>query len=245
MIAAGDLHQAWRALPVAPLSDIIGGGTCLILAPHPDDESLGCGGLIAACCAAGRPPLVAILTDGAGSHPQSHAFPPARLRALREREARDAVAYLGLPPDRILFLGQPDTAAPHQGPAFTVAVNALSACVKRENHCSAILAPWRHDPHCDHEAASLIAAAVAERCEIRAVGFPVWGWTLPDDHAVPAPESSGWRLDIARFLPLKRQAIQAHRSQYGGLITDDPTGFQLPPALLSAFETSFETFLQS
>ena len=80
------------------LDDIIGGGTCLILAPHPDDESLGCGGLIAACVAAGRPPLVAVLTDGAGSHPNSRTYPPDRLRAVRAQEVRTAVGMLGLPP---------------------------------------------------------------------------------------------------------------------------------------------------
>ncbi len=76
-VTAGDCHRAWRELPEGSLNDIIGGGTCLILAPHPDDESLGCGGLIAACVAAGRSPLVVILTDGAGSHPNSQGVSAA------------------------------------------------------------------------------------------------------------------------------------------------------------------------
>ncbi len=244
LLRAEALHQAWRGLPVAAIPEIIGNGRCLILAPHPDDESLGCGGLIAACCAAQRPPLVAILTDGAGSHPGSRAYPPDRLRTEREREAREAVALLGLPPERIMFLGQPDTAAPTEGPAFLTVVEMLIALVRQQPACTAILAPWRHDPHCDHEAASLIAAAVAEACGIRSVAYPVWGWTLPPDAPAALPISRGWRLDISPFLPMKRRAIQAHRTQYGGLITDDPTGFQLPPALLSAFDTPFETFLQ-
>lgn len=240
---AGDFHQAWRGLPVATLDTIIGTGSCLVLAPHPDDESLGCGGLIAACAAAGRPPLVAVLTDGAGSHPNSRAFPPARLRATRAQETREAVARLGLPPDRIAFLRQPDTAAPTHGPAFAAVVDALVAMVRSEPHCTTILAPWLHDPHCDHEAASLVAAAAAGRTGARLVHYPVWGWTLPPDAPVPAPLSQGWRLDISAFLALKGRAILAHRTQYGGLITDDPDGFQLPPALLSVFDTPFETFL--
>ncbi len=244
MTRAGAWHQAWRTLPVAALDAIIGDGTCLILAPHPDDESLGCGGLIAACSAADRPALVVILTDGAGSHPNSRAFPPERLRALRQQEARNAVEHLGLPPDHIVFLGQPDTEAPREGSVFTAVVDRLTELVRREPGCTAILAPWLHDPHHDHEAASLVAAEVAARTGIRAVAYPVWGWTLPPDAPIPVPVGTGWRLDVAAFLPSKQRAIQAHRSQYGGLIIDDPAGFCLPPALLSVFDNPFETFLQ-
>jgi LmbE family N-acetylglucosaminyl deacetylase len=243
MITAGDLHRTWREYPVGSLDNVIGSGTCLILAPHPDDESLGCGGLIAACTAAGRPPLIAVLTDGSGSHPGSRAFPPDRLRAVRAQEVRAAVEHLGLAPDRVVFLNQPDTAAPHDGPAFDAAAAVLSGLVRQETNCTAVLAPWRHDPHCDHEAASLLASSVASAVPIRLVFYPVWGWTLPPDAPVPATPHRGFRLDISAFLAAKRAAIQAHQSQYGDLITDDPTGFRLPSALLSAFDTKFETFL--
>ncbi len=241
MTPAGDFHAAWRVLPLGGLPDIIGPGSCLILAPHADDESLGCGGLIAACCAAGRKPLVAFLTDGAGSHPHSRAYPPERLRDVRMREARAALACLGMPPDRAVFLGQRDTAAPCHGPAFDAVAARLLALV---GDATAILAPWRHDPHCDHEAASLVAASVASAAGIRHVAYPVWGWTLPPDAPVPAPPAHGWRFDITPYAPMKRRAIQAHQSQYGDLITDDPTGFRLPPALLSVFDVPWETFIE-
>jgi LmbE family N-acetylglucosaminyl deacetylase len=243
MTTAGDFHLMWRGLPEATLDDVIGSGTCLILAPHPDDESLGCGGLIAACVAAGRIPLVVVLTDGAGSHPNSRAFPPDRLRAVRAQEVRSATECLGLSADRIALLNEPDTAAPHDGPGFDSVVAKLVDMVRRETACSAILAPWRHDPHCDHEAASLAAAFVAGAMGIRHVAYPVWGWMLPDDSPVPAEVAAGWRLDIAAFLSRKRRAIQAHQTQYGGIIIDDPAGFQLPAALLSVFDDRFETYV--
>jgi LmbE family N-acetylglucosaminyl deacetylase len=243
MTTAGDFHRTWRALPEACPRDITGGGTCLILAPHPDDESLGCGGLIALCVAAGPAPLVAVLTDGAGSHPNSREFPPDRLRTERAREVRAAAACLGLPAHRVVMLGEPDTAAPHEGPRFAAVVTRLVSLIGAEAACTSILAPWRHDPHCDHEAASLAAAAAADVTGIRHVAYPVWGWTLAEDTPMPGPVSTGWRLNIASVLPAKRRAIAAHRTQYGGVITDDPTGFQLPPGLLSVFDTPFETFL--
>jgi LmbE family N-acetylglucosaminyl deacetylase len=243
MSTAAEFQATWRVLPVSSLDTIIGSGTCVVLAPHPDDESLGCGGLIAACASAGRAPLVAILTDGAGSHAGSHTYPPTRLRTVRAQEAREAVAALGLPAHRLVFLEQPDTAAPHDGPAFDAVVAKLLALVRHEPGCTAIVAPWRHDPHCDHEAAAIVAAAVTGAAGIRSVAYPIWGWTLPADTAIPEAPGVGWRLDIAAFLPAKRRAIQSHRSQFGGLITDDPNAFSLPADLLSIFDSPYETFV--
>jgi LmbE family N-acetylglucosaminyl deacetylase len=155
-----------------------------------------------------------------------------------------AVEHLGLSSDRIVFLNEPDTAAPHDGPGFDAVVARLVALVRREPACTAILAPWRRDPHCDHEAASLAAGAAARIVGIRQVAYPIWGWTLPAASPVPGSPAPGWRLDIGAFLPAKRAAIQAHQSQYGGLITDDPGGFRLPSDLLSMFDSAYETFLQ-
>ena len=241
---AAEAHAAMRALPPADLDAIDGGRTALVLAPHPDDESLGCGGQIAEACARGRPPLVLVLTDGAGSHPRSRTYPPARLAAVREAEARAAVAALGLPPGRIDFLRLPDTAAPTSGPGFDAAVRAILGRAARAG-CGVLLAPWRHDPHCDHEAAHLMAAEAARRGGLSHLAYPVWGWTLPDDTVLPGDAPAGWRLDVARHLPAKRRAIAAHASQHGGLVTDDPTGFRLPPAFLSMFDQPFETYVRA
>jgi len=106
---------------------------------------------IAACCAAGRPPVVVILTDGSGSHAGSREYPKARLIALRAAEVTEAVGILGLPSDRLMFLHQPDTQAPHAGPAFDAIVDLL-ADYAAVFGCSTILVPWLGDPHCDPSA---------------------------------------------------------------------------------------------
>ncbi|HEX3402883.1 MAG TPA: PIG-L family deacetylase [Acetobacteraceae bacterium] len=242
MIAAARLHHLWQALPVGTLTDVIGSKSCLVLAPHPDDESLGCGGLIAACCAASRPPVVVILTDGSGSHPGSRLYPPAKLATLREQEVAHAVRVLGLPPERLICLREPDTNAPHVGPRFDAIVRRLSDYV-RDLDCSTILAPWRLDAHRDHESAALLACQTARVARIQHLSYPVWGWTLADDVDVDEVTVQGWRLDVAAQLDVKRNAIAAHASQYGGLITDDPRGFQLPVGLLKAVDSRWETFL--
>ena len=143
--------DAMRDLPLASLPTITGGKP-LILAPHPDDESLGCGGLIAESYAQGEAPLVVVLTDGAASHPNSRAYPPDRLRTTREAETRAAVACLGLPADQVTFLRTPDTRAPTDGPAFAEVVSRLTVLIQR-HACRSILASWAQDPHCDHQAA--------------------------------------------------------------------------------------------
>jgi LmbE family N-acetylglucosaminyl deacetylase len=242
VITAERLHKLWRELPIASMHEIIGDGTCLILAPHPDDETLGCGGLIATCCARSRPPLVAILTDGRGSHSNSQSYPASKLIALREAEATEAVNILGLPIERLIFLREPDTKAPHAGQDFETIVDRLADYV-RGFGCSTILAPWRHDPHCDHQAASRIACETARVAGIRALAYPVWGWTISTKLVIDATEPQGWRLDVTPHLSAKRHAIAAHASQFGRCVTDDPTGFVLPESLLQALAKPWETFL--
>ncbi len=237
-----ELHRHWRSLPLVDLGTVTRGGTPLVLAPHPDDESLGCGGMIAASCADGAAPVVVILTDGSGSHPNSRTHPPAALRELRESEARTATAVLGLPPERLVFLRVKDGAAPRGGAEFDVAVGKLVLFIEL-HRCSVVLAPWMHDPHRDHEAAHMMAVAAAWRTGVRRMSYPVWGWTLGDEDDTPAALDTGVRLDIAPHLPAKRAAIAAHASQHGKVVTDDPTGFRLPAELLAACDAPHEVFL--
>lgn len=238
MIRAADAIAALETMQFAPVTDVTGGRTTLILAPHADDETLGCGGLIAAAAAAGHPPFVLILTDGTGSHPASRAYPPARLRAVREDEARRAIDRLGLDQDRIAFLGLPDTAAPMEGAPFMAAVAAIQEWAGRVE-ATTILAPWEHDPHSDHLAAHRMAVASG----MHHVSYPVWGWLLPPDMPLAGPLPIGVRLDITAHARAKQHALSAHASQYGRLIDDDPGGFELPAALLSVFQRPYETFL--
>ena len=241
-VTASQVLHRFECLKLVNLDRLLGADRVLVIAPHPDDESLGCGGLIAECCAQGRPPAVVIATDGTGSHPHSQLYPPARLRQVREQEARTALQLLGLPMDHLHFLGLRDTEAPHDGPAFVQAVRDIIRIARRHG-CGVIAAPWIHDPHCDHVAAQKMARRACDLAGLRLLSYPVWGWTMAQDTILPASPIAGWRLDIAPHLAAKRRAIAAHQSQYGDLISDDPTGFRLPPALLRTFDRPFEVFL--
>ena len=139
-------------------------------------------------------------------------------------------------------MGLRDTAAPSDGTALHEAAAAILSVVKAIGATS-ILAPWQHDPHCDHLAAHRMAAVVAADCGIRRLAYPVWGWTLPPETLLPGPAPHGMRLDIAEYMANKQRAIAAHATQYSGMIDDDPGGFQLPEHLLSVFSRPYETFL--
>ena len=129
---AGEILRAIRALPSGELDDILCGGTPIILAPHPDDEVIGCGALIAASARAGRAPVIVYVTDGSGSHPNSRLFPRPVLTALRQHEACLAADVLGVISTRMHFMGLRDTAAPQDGPELSAAVATIVGAIDRD-----------------------------------------------------------------------------------------------------------------
>lgn len=242
MRRVAEVVEGFLALPKGDVGDVLGGRRAMILAPHPDDESIGCGGLIAAACAAGVAPVVVILTDGARSHPSSMAFPPARLAAIRAAEARSAVRLLGLPENRLFFLNHPDAGLAGDGEAGAAVVRDVGEIAERLQ-CSLVIAPWAGDPHCDHEAAARIGAAAAARLGVGLLSYPVWGWLRRGSDLVDEPRTGGWRLDISAQMPAKQAAVAAHATQHRGMITDAPDGFFLPEALLAISRRDFEVFI--
>ena len=161
-MTAGEVLDAAHSFPFRPLREMLEDRPFIVIAPHPDDESLACGGLIADACRQGLRGKVVIVSDGAGSHPNSKAYPPDRLRSLREEEARQAGAELGLKPEEMLFLGLPDRFVPYEGEEAERAIGVIADCV-REIGAGSLFVSWRHDPHCDHEASYRIAREVQRR----------------------------------------------------------------------------------
>ncbi|HUN43017.1 MAG TPA: PIG-L family deacetylase [Acetobacteraceae bacterium] len=244
MVQAGPVQQAWRNLPLTDAPHLLGSGPLLVLAPHPDDESLGCGGLMADCQARGQPVYVLVLTDGSASHPRSRTHPPSRLAALRAEETRTAVAELDVPKDRVDFLALPDGRAPLRGAPLRATAQRIAEHA-RARAIRAICATWPGDPHLDHVAAYRAAALAAAIIGAKLFCYPVWGWTLPPDTWVPPTPSRGGRIDITPFVAAKQRAIACHRSQASGLIQDDPDGFQLDAEFLAHFRYPYEVFIDA
>jgi LmbE family N-acetylglucosaminyl deacetylase len=214
-------------------------GPVLVLAPHADDESLGCGALLSDLWTGGGRAHVACVTDGAASHPNSRTHPPGRLVATRRSELREAVRLLGGTDADLTFLDLPDAAA-HRvaGPGIDLArsVAALADALG----AATLIAPSPLDAHCDHEATAEAAMRVAA---MRLLLYPVWSrWTAGG--IAPVPE--GWRPVAGRVGgQRKHAAIEAHRSQRGLVVRDDPKGFTMPEGFAALFAAAPETYFEA
>lgn len=202
----------------------------LVVAPHPDDEVIGAGGLLKAVRDSSRPmqvPVrVVVVSDGAASHPGS-GVPPRELAAMRRAESRAAMAHLGV--EDVRFCGFADG----QGPRWQDDADARARFRGAvSGQWGAVCLPGAADAHPDHVAARALA-----RRHVRAdlwLGYTVW----PKGEA-PAPEAE-YRL-TAGERAAKREALRLYRSQMGA-IADDPGGFTIDADLFKRFTGAVEAF---
>jgi LmbE family N-acetylglucosaminyl deacetylase len=240
----GTSEQDWAAcewLRDAPELDAPAQAQLVVLAAHPDDETLGAGGLIGLASAKGFDVYVIFASDGAASHPNSSTHSPARLAALRKDEAVDAVRSLA--PDVTLeFLELPDGELAASSAMIRAALRA--ACWDE----TLLVAPWAYDRHPDHEACAQAARAVAaEQPRIELLEFPIWAWHWGE----PAQELTDFdpeataarRLTLSGDLQLQKQAaIACYRSQTGPLSDAPGDEALLTPTSLAYFARECECF---
>jgi LmbE family N-acetylglucosaminyl deacetylase len=229
------------------ITDLLSATAVLVVAPHPDDEALGCGGLIAALAERGARLGVLFVTDGGASHPGSHAWPRARLARLRAEEATASLDALGAADAERLHLGLPDADMPPQGPCRDAAV-ARSARLAAELRPDLALLPWRRDPHRDHRDSHVLALEAMDRAGLRPriLEYAVWleEFGAPGDWPRPG-ETATHRLDISPWRARKRAAVAAHRSQCGAMIHDDPGGFALSEATIRRLTSGPEVYFEA
>ncbi|OMH32518.1 hypothetical protein BGP79_08605 [Tersicoccus sp. Bi-70] len=241
----GRSEQSWAAsplasLPAAELADRDGVALrhLIVLAAHPDDETLGAGGLIARAGATGAAVTVVVATQGEASHPDSPTHTPERLAALREHEIRAAVARLH-PDADVVLLGLPDGRLAAHEDAVTADLHA-----RLGDAGTVLVAPWHLDGHTDHDAAGRAAAAAVTGTAARLLEYPVWAWVWAQD--ADLPWDGAVRLDLTDAeRDAKTAALAEHTTQVGPLSPapgDEPI---LLPGMVARFERSFETFLDA
>ncbi len=168
--------SAWVAAEALDLSAF---RRVVVVAAHPDDETLGAGGLITEAARSALPVAVLVISAGEKSHPDSPTWSEDDLSAARRAEARRAIAVLA--PDAVVRqLTVPDGGLARERATI---VEELAQLIGPSGAGTLLLAPWREDRHPDHAAAALAADTVARSTGAVLLEYPVWAWhwARPDD----------------------------------------------------------------
>jgi len=221
--------------------------SCMVLAPHPDDESLGCGGLIARLCESGKKVSIVLSTDGSMSHPGSVKYTAGDRTAKRKQELLTALSILGVDEQHVYYLDGKDSALPALDEmGFATLQEKLEHIISIEKP-DLCLVPYELDPHRDHRASwQLLNAALSASPSngVTVWEYPIWLYELADKNDIPQLQNGELKyLDIQNFLQQKRSAIDAHLSQTTNLL-DDPEGFHLTEHMISNFLNGREYFIE-
>ena len=197
-----------------------GSADVLVIAPHPDDEVLGCGGSILTNRTAGRTVAVVYLTSGELG---SVDCPPYRLAEIREAEARDAAAVLGIDAGRLTFLRLGD------GRLDPYDLEQVSAVVRvvRTARPRLVYLPHPHDGSFDHRAAFELAWRAIGLAASRSLpdqgpaywvpavlGYEVWA---PIGHPAYAEDITA--VVETKLAALARYACQSRQAKGSGQAT--------------------------
>ena len=210
--AVKEARARWRRssiagrLPLRGVSD----APAVVVAPHPDDETFGAGGMIALKRGRDVPVTVILLTDGEASLSRFPEIAPEAVGRVRRNQAIAAAGCLGLGPHDVMGLSLADGKIPRQGqPGFEEAVARLAGELKRRA-MREVYCPHPHDGLPDHEAAAglVLAAVECMGSPLRVVFYVIWAWfhargPLGDRLAL----ERGWRVDIRPVYAQKRAAL--------------------------------------
>lgn len=195
-------------------------GPVLVIAPHPDDETIGCGAAIARFCAEGRKVYLLIVTDGSNST-ASAVITSSELSVIRRNEALNAAKVLGVSQDNVLFLCYPDNQILSHMKEVSKAIYGhivqLAPAIIFTSH--------RFDEHVDHRAIAIIAEQLQEEGKINALmlQYPVWYKTISWPYGVlrcltTVSAYGRYRhLSVNAFSTKKEEALIQYHSQFENL----------------------------
>ena len=201
----------------------------IVLSPHPDDETLGSGGLIARLRSKEIDVTVIAVTDGENAYGSDD-----QLGEIREREQTNALGKLGVEPEHVVRFRFPDSGLKDCERRL---IDMLQTVVSANAH---IVAPWRFDFHPDHEVCGRAAKAVAREKDLQITSYFFWTWHRGDRRTLNGLQLVSLQLTSDEILA-KQDALRCHQSQLqhsGG----SPI---LPEYLLGPARRSFEVFLPS
>lgn len=237
---AGTAERVWQAAWLSDLPTLDPPrqhDSLLILVAHPDDETLGAGGLIASAAAAGASVTIVIASDGEASHPRSRTHAPAQLAEVRRNEVTAASARLH-PDAQLVFLGLPDS-------DLAAHVDEITLRVARHAAGASLLATtWAGDRHPDHAACAEAGARIAKATGLEHWQFPIWAWHWGTPESPELPRARLRRLSLDEHAAAaKREAITAHRSQHSPLSSEPGDEALLSGSMLEHFRRGYEVFV--
>jgi LmbE family N-acetylglucosaminyl deacetylase len=211
-------------------------GRLVVVAAHPDDETLAAGGYLRAAHAAGCVVEIVIATDGEAAFPDAAAADRAALGRARRRELYEALGSLGAADVPVHRLGLPDSGLEEAESTLAEELEPLL------QHADAYLAPWSGDPHPDHAAAGR-AAAVAAPVTAHGWAYPIWALARerPDQDRIP------WsRAYLHVMSEADRAAKRAAIGRFTSQLEPAPDGGPpiLPAEVLRLFDTERELFFR-
>lgn len=212
---AGTPEHAWRTwldarrLPrLLPAALVRADQRAVVVAPHPDDEVLMVGGLLAELAALGRATVLVAVTDGEASHPGSTRWPRDQLARQRTAETALALARLGCSGD-VARLGLPDGDVEAHAGALAQRLHRLL------RPSDVVFTTWTLDGHPDHEATGRATRAAAQTVGARVYEVPVWGWHWAPAGAAQMPWSTAGLIALSpQALQRKDAALRAFTSQW-------------------------------
>jgi LmbE family N-acetylglucosaminyl deacetylase len=239
---AGTPEPAWLGvLDGLAVLDLAPCRRAVVVAPHPDDETLAAGGLIARLVASGVAVDVVFVTDGEASHPRSSAGAPAAMRRRRVGESRAALAALSegaRRPAVAIRLHVDDGGVEGAAGAVEAAFRSL---LRPGDWC---VAPWEHDGHPDHEAAGRAARSAAEARRATFFAYPLWAWHWAEPAGLAPVLASARKVELPPAAQVRKEAaIACYESQIGALGPDEGDEAILGPEDLRHFSRPFEVLL--
>ncbi|PFG09651.1 MULTISPECIES: PIG-L deacetylase family protein [unclassified Marinobacter] len=225
-------HQ--HAIPVS------GMGAILVVSPHPDDETLGCGGLIALCARAQHPVSVLAMTNGEASHPGDQIW-QHKLGQIRQQEQLNALKTLGVPNPDVISLALPDGGLDRLRGDKTNAISALIEESMKSRNIKTLFLPAIDDCHNDHQETARLLARIATNYPAKFI-FSYQIWPPVTRSAQVSSNEAAYALDIAQVLTLKKQAIEEFRSQLGDIEPAHTEGFRIPQVLLEKKLEAHESY---
>jgi LmbE family N-acetylglucosaminyl deacetylase len=211
------------------------GRSCVVLAPHPDDETLGCGATMMRKLDAGSDVRVVVLSDGATWPPWRD---PAENIAERDAELRRSCRILGLPDDAVSHLSFPETRLDSAGDAL---VDAVADAVKRHAP-QEVFVTSEADPHSDHAALARATRRALAGSGVRLLAYPIWQWERPRAWGrTRRGASAAETVSTAGYIERKRTAVEVFHSQMSAAAGGEQTE-GLRPGFLRHFLSEREMF---